>query len=508
MFGDLNFQNFKIHPKTQRNEPQINAISGKQSLFSGKEAIPDQRVEELNLYLEACEISQRTQVQNDGDTILLPELDQAPYTNSRQVFGEASRKIIKTSTKSHHTTQTWENDDIFSQGSRSSTSDTGSESMKQMSKIADDIALTPEFSHNITAQGSELLLEVIASGLHPCINSLKPKESKNYLKWLGDHFFIFVSEKQRQANCPIQLRRDCLSSIEIWNTLFDQETRIGMNRRNSEDLVASLERIKSSITYQNWIDYALEFFSQCTPEKWRGKRDALDELRSRLYEMITKVVKEAATQLMNYCEGVKINHFRLKKINKKKVIFCFRTDSSFVNEMLCPDLGKATQKSTKRQSKKTSVKQIQPIMFEPQHSLENSNSTQQSRIIGRESTRKFIAGEDLNLHKALREIIQVHSGLFDSFQCLASQKDNTTQIPPEKISFRIGPLSHENFENFQPENLEKEPSYVDSQHEMVRRDDYPGMIDEVFPQKFEAYVEEGVPELFRNYNNTHLSITD
>lgn len=49
---------------------------------------------------------------------------------------------------------------------------------------------------------------------------------------------------------------------------------------------------------------------------------------------------------------------------------------------------------------------------------------------------------------------------------------------------------------------------MDSQDETVRRDDYPGMIDEVFPQKFEAYVEEDVPELFRNYNNTNISITD
>lgn len=197
-----------------------------------------------------------------------------------------------------------------------------------------------KYRKSFTYESVCITQEVTVKEMNKIIENIHNDEAKNFLKVLGDHFFDFLVDKR--IVLPNQLRRDSLNSIQTWNALFNPEQRAKFTTKTGpiKKLIKELEHLKDEIPPQKWIMHFLRFLKEFDPKVFRDQENIRIEERRLLYEMLSRVVKEAGSLLFdmatlfgnNISKGISV--FNLVKVHRSKVIFKFSTGSPAEDEQL------------------------------------------------------------------------------------------------------------------------------------------------------------------------------
>ena len=191
-----------------------------------------------------------------------------------------------------------------------------------------------------------LKMQLDVSNIPVSLDKIPWDEVKNYHKNLGDYFIDYLVDNQ--VIKKHQLKKDCLSSKAIWNTLFDLDKRkkFKSNSKEITNFLFELTKLSEQVTQQDWISYFLEFASTFDLEVYRTSTDNHIQTveRKQLYKLLTKNLKEAVTILDEKLQSVgiqnKITDFEVGKLYKTNVVFLLKFDSSIEVKPLIKQLNK------------------------------------------------------------------------------------------------------------------------------------------------------------------------
>ena len=254
-------------------------------------------------------------------------------------FIEASfRKVVK---------QTAELTYVVSETTSKKTTKRGKKSKKIEAQPAAEEKETVDYSYveytpSFKVDKGYLKMELIVKNVPFAIEKIDNEEAKNYLKNLGDALIDDLIAKRVIEKH--QLRKDCLNSLPIWNSLFNLDKRMqnASKRGNIGKFLAELNDLQEKITPQDWISYFMDFAVNFNVEAHRTSSIQSEE-RKNLYEFLSRNLKEAVTAFYERLQSVglgflNISAFQVKKIYKDKVAFLFQVDSSSPVKSLVEEL--------------------------------------------------------------------------------------------------------------------------------------------------------------------------
>ena len=177
-------------------------------------------------------------------------------------------------------------------------------------------------------------VKITANNLPDILEPISHKESKNYLKIMGDYFLKELD--QREILKSSKNMKDCLNSLPIWNCLFDSEKRSNFDTKNFMFVINELSE-------KEWLSAFLEFILGFDPKTFRN-HDRIQKPETKLiYEMNTRILKEIVRLVIllkkSLC-GREILHFELKRVHKSSGLFCFKTACSYFDKKFVFELQK------------------------------------------------------------------------------------------------------------------------------------------------------------------------
>ena len=211
--------------------------------------------------------------------------------------------------------------------------------------IEDDPLLScVEYTYTFKLEKGYFKFELDVNSLPHPFDKMGSDVVKNYPKSLGDHFIRYLFA--RHVVQEKQLIKDCITSLTVWNALFDVGKReiTKFKSKKITNFILALSNLSEQITQQDWISYFLEFASTFNPEIYRTSTDIQKVERKQAYKLLSKNLKEAAMTLCRKLQSVgileKITDFEIDRINKKNVTFFLKFDSSIEVEPLINQLNK------------------------------------------------------------------------------------------------------------------------------------------------------------------------
>lgn len=203
--------------------------------------------------------------------------------------------------------------------------------------------------------------------LPDALKQIEPNEAKNFPKSMGDCFFDYLYKKY--SHFQTLLKKDCLSSLNIWNALFNPAERAQHEKKSQlSKLMKGLNTLSDefNISGEQWFEFYMNFLSTFDPRTFRTQENIEKPERRLLYEMLARVMIEGLKEIQDILsrqKDLRVVSFKLQRVHKEKGVFLIKTNSPNFDQQFAKDSkGKTSRRSKK--AKVTAQKEPQVANFD------------------------------------------------------------------------------------------------------------------------------------------------